>query len=163
MGPQEKTTPKTNIPKTNTPKQTLMRSITFTFLLILGLGYAGTKNTPVTSNKLNGTWLPIKQEFGGKILPKAAFETQKLVIEDSTYTVTAESVDKGVVKYGEDKMDIYGKEGVNAGKHFTAIYKYENDELTVCYNLSGDSYPETFETKGKPLFFLSVFKREVIK
>jgi hypothetical protein len=44
------------------------------------------------------------------------------VIIDSNYTLTAESVDKGIVKYGSgDKMDIYGKEGVNMGKHFTAI------------------------------------------
>ena len=60
-------------------------------------------------------------------------------------------------------MDIYGKEGVNTGKHFTAIYKYENDQMTVCYNLVGDSYPETFETKSKPTLFLSVFKREGTK
>ena len=60
-------------------------------------------------------------------------------------------------------MDIYGKEGVNTGKHFTAIYQFENGKLTVCYNLSGDSYPETFETKGKPMFFLSVFNKELMK
>jgi uncharacterized protein (TIGR03067 family) len=149
-----------------------MRSLTFTFLLMLGLGFANsgpgpvfadTKNTPMASNPLNGTWLPVKQELGGKSLPPAAFETQKLVIEDSTYTFTAESVDKGIVKYGDGKMDIYGKEGVNTGKHFPAIYKYENEQLTVCYNLAGTGYPEAFETSGKPLFFLSVFKRAVIK
>ena len=84
-------------------------------------------------------------------------------MSDSTYTFSAESIDKGVVKYRDDKMDIYGKEGVNAGKHFTAIYKYENDQLTICYNLKGDSYPEAFETKSKPLLFLSVFKKELIK
>ena len=56
-------------------------------------------------------------------------------------------------------MDIYGKEGVNSGKHFTAIYKFEEGLLTICYNLSGDRYPEAFETKGKPMYFLSVFKR----
>jgi hypothetical protein len=60
-------------------------------------------------------------------------------------------------------MDIYGREGVNAGKHFTCIYKYENEELTVCYNLKGDSYPQAFETKDKPLFFLSAFKKEAEK
>jgi len=32
--------------------------------------------------------------------------------------------------------------------------------LTICYNLKGDSYPDEFETKGKPLFFMSVFRRE---
>ena len=57
-------------------------------------------------------------------------------------------------------MDIYGKEGVNAGKHFTSLYKFENEELTVCYNLTGTAYPEEFDTKGKPMYFLSVFRRE---
>jgi uncharacterized protein (TIGR03067 family) len=147
-----------------------MRLLTFISLLILGSGCTSTKNTAMKSNKLNGTWMPVKQELGGTLLPKAAFEKQKLIISDSTYTMIAESIDKGILKYRDDKMDIYSKEGVNAGKHFTAIYKYvpvtpngENEELTVCYNLSGNSYPEAFETKGKPMYFLSVFKKEMIK
>lgn len=115
------------------------------------------------SNKLNSTWVPVKQEIGGTFLPEVAFKNQKLIIRDSTYTFFAESIDKGVVKYRDDKMDIYGKEGVNAGKHFTAIYKFENEQLIICYNLLGDSYPEAFETKSKPTLFLSVFKKELIK
>jgi uncharacterized protein (TIGR03067 family) len=140
-----------------------MRLILFASLLVLGSGCAGAKNTSMKQDKLNGTWLPVKQEIGGNALPEAVYKTQKLILNDSNYTVVAESVDKGVVKYNGDKMDIYGKDGVNAGKHFTAIYKYENDELTVCYNLAGDSYPEAFDTKGKPMFFLSVFKKELSK
>ncbi len=137
-----------------------MRSITFICLLILGLGCSQTRNTTTSSNKLNGTWVPVKQEMGGMLLPTAALEYQKLTISDSTYTLVAESVDKGIVKYTDGKMDIYGKDGVNAGKHFTAIYKFENELLTVCYNLAGNSYPETFETKNKPMYFLSVFKKK---
>ena len=137
-----------------------MRSILFIFLLILGAGCAGTKNATIKLSQLNGTWIPVKEEMGGTLLPKAAFEKQQLIIRDSTYSFTAESVDKGVIKYSNnDKMDIYGKEGVNKGKHFTAIYKYKNEQLTVCYNLLGNSYPEAFETKGKPGLFLSVFKK----
>ena len=124
-----------------------MRPITFIFLLILGLSCTSTKNAVKSSNKLNGSWVPIKQEIGGTVLPEAAFKTQKLIISDSNYTFSAESVDKGVVKYRDNKMDIYGKEGVNAGKHFTAIYRFDNEQLTICYNLAGDSYPEAFETK----------------
>lgn len=137
-----------------------MRSILFIFLLIIGAGCAGTKNATIKLSRLNGTWIPVKEEMGGTLLPKAAFEKQQLIIRDSTYSFTAESVDKGVIKYSNnDKMDIYGKEGVNKGKHFTAIYKYENEQLTVFYNLLGNSYPEAFETKGKPGLFLSVFKK----
>lgn len=137
-----------------------MRLTAFISLLILSTGCIGPKNTAMKSNPLNGTWIPVKQELGGTSLPAAAFEKQRLIISDSMYTVIAESTDKGTVKYNGNKMDIYGKDGVNAGKHFTAIYKYENEQLSICYNLSGGTYPETFDTKGKPLFFLSLFKRE---
>lgn len=111
------------------------------------------------SNELNGDWRPIKQEIGGTDLPTTAFEKQMLNISDSTYTMSAESVDKGILRYKDGKMDIYGKDGVNAGKHFTAIYKLDNEQLTICYNLAGDSYPEKFETQGKETLFLSVFKK----
>jgi uncharacterized protein (TIGR03067 family) len=139
-----------------------MRLITLISLLILTVG-GGTKNAAMQSDKLNGSWVPVKQQLGKAVLPATAFANQKLIISDSTYTVIAESIDKGTVKYSGDKMDIYGKEGVNTGKHFTAIYKYENGQLTICYNLKGDSYPETFDTNGKPALFLSVFKKEMMK
>ena len=109
---------------------------------------------------LNGSWTPVKQGIEGKELPSVAFQTQKLSIDDSLYTLTAESVDKGILKYNNGKMDIYGTEGVNSGKHFTAIYKLENEQLTICYNLKGDSYPAGFETKSQPALFLSVFKKD---
>lgn len=137
-----------------------MRLISFIALILLVASCSSTKNTIVKTKQLNGSWLPIKQEIGGKVLPAAVYQTQKLIIKDSLYTLVAESVDKGIVKLNGNKMDIYGKEGVNVGKHFTAIYKLENGELTVCYNLAGNAYPEAFETTGKMTFFLSVFKKE---
>ena len=139
-----------------------MRSIVFCLLLIIfGLGFTYSRINPETQkeNKLNGIWIPISEEIAGTSLPRSSFETQHLIINDSTYTFTAESVDKGIVKYQDKKMDIYGKEGVNNGKHFTAIYKSNGDQLTICYNLAGDVYPESFSTKGKPLYFLCVFAR----
>ena len=135
-----------------------MRLTIFISLLILSLGCSNTKNV-TTTNKFNGTWMPVKQEIGGTALPDEALKNQKLIILDNTYTVIADNIDKGIVKYQGNKMDIYSNEGANKGKHFTAIFKYETGLLTICYNLKGDSYPEVFETKGKPLFFLSVFKK----
>jgi len=139
-----------------------MRLTTIACLFILGIG-CNTSKKAINSYNLNGTWIPVQQEIGGKSLPKAAFEKQNLVIADSSYAFTAESVDKGVVRYREGKMDIYGKEGVNVGKHFTAIYKLESDQLTICYNLSGAEYPDSYTTNGKPTYFISVFTREKFK
>lgn len=130
---------------------------------MFGFSCASTKKAYTNQTKLYGTWVPVKLEMDGALLPKESFEKQKLIISDSTYTFIAESIDKGIIKYNGDKMDIYGKDGVNAGKHFTTKYKYENELLTICYNLSADAYPETFETKGKPMFFLAVFKKEAVK
>jgi uncharacterized protein (TIGR03067 family) len=120
-------------------------------------GFTQLKNIP------DGRWLTIRMEFNGAEIPETTFKNQLLIISDSTYTLKAESVDKGVLKYTDDKIDIYGKEGVNNGKHFTAIYKIENGLLSICYNLAGDKYPEDFETRGKPMYFLAVFKKEEMK
>jgi uncharacterized protein (TIGR03067 family) len=138
-----------------------MRPVIVITFFALAIACGGTKKLKMSPSRLNGTWTPVKEEMGGTNLPQIAFAKQTLVIRDTTYTFTAESVDKGVLRYAADKMDIYGKEGVNTGKHFTAIYKYENEELTICYNLAGDSYPQSFDSKGKPMYFLAVFKKQL--
>lgn len=135
-----------------------MQRLFFVVLVCVGIGCTSAKKTGSVSF-LNGEWMPIKQEIAGTVLPAAAFSKQILIIKDSTYSVTAESVDKGIVHVNGNKMDIYGKDGVNKGKHFTAIYKLENKQLCICYNLTGNGYPESFDTKGKPKYFLCVFAK----
>lgn len=137
-----------------------MRSIIFPSLFVLCLVCSSTIDVTAQSNKLNGSWVPVKLEINGNALPAETFEKQKLIINDTAYTFIAESVDKGIISYKDGKMDIYGKDGVNAGRHITTIYKFENDQLVICYNLAGDKYPESYETKGKPTYFLATFKKE---
>jgi uncharacterized protein (TIGR03067 family) len=123
--------------------------------------FAGNPNQNLADQpSLNGTWIPVRQELGGEELTPAAFAGQKMILQDSNYTVMAENIDKGVVIYHGNQMDIISREGVNAGKQFKAIFKIEKDSMTVCYDLSGKEYPQQFSTKGNRLYFLSVFKRE---
>ena len=137
-----------------------MRNSILLFVIICIISCAGSKNSTGNGHQLNGGWVAVFQEFGGNPLPATAYDNQKLIISDSNFTVIAESVDKGTVKVSSNQLDIFGKEGVNKGKHFTAIFKLENNELTICYNLKGTEYPAEFNTKGKPLYFLSRFKKE---
>ena|SRR5690242_4268294 len=137
-----------------------MRFIIICTYLLLAFSCSTRKSNSNGPIVLNGSWTPVKQEIAGKELPPAMFQNQKLVINDSTYKFTAESVDKGIITFKNGKMDIFGKEGVNAGKHFTAIYKLDNGQLTICYNLRGDTYPVAFETKSSPALFLSSFKKD---
>src|SRR5689334_6859089 len=103
-----------------------MRPYLFAILAFVCLNCNNEQKTPASHNPVNGTWAPTQQEIGGNKLPSAAFDKQRLVIDDNKYSFTAESVDKGEVTYKDGRMDIYGKEGVNTGKHFTAIYRLEN-------------------------------------
>jgi len=137
-----------------------MRFIIICTYLLLAFSCSTRKSNSNGPIVLNGSWTPVKQEIAGKELPPAMFQNQKLVINDSTYKFTAESVDKGIITFKNGKMDIFGKEGVNAGKHFTAIYKLDNGQLTICYNLRGDTCPVAFETKSSPALFLSSFKKD---
>lgn len=135
-----------------------MKQICTTLVLVTTLACSSARKNSNNNDSLNGTWIPIRQEIGGNSIPVTAMQGQMLVLKDSTYTFTAESIDKGVARYSNTKMDIYGKEGVNKGKHFTAIYKLEHQELSICYNLAGDGYPDTFDTKGHSTYFLCVFR-----
>src|SRR5690349_5279470 len=127
-----------------------MRHIPFIILILFTFSCSTTKKTSPGFTTLNGSWIPVKQEIGGKDLPATYFQTQTLFIQDTSYTLTAESVDKGTLTYKNGRMDIYGKEGVNKGKHFTALYKLDDHQLTIIYNLKGDSYPLNFDTEPSP-------------
>ena len=129
--------------------------------VLLLLSCTTSKKTVVEVKPLDGTWIPVRQEMAGKPIPSDLFANQKLIINDTNYTLIAESIDKGIVKVHSNRIDIYGKEGVNAGNHITAIHKFEGDQLWICYNLGGEEYPATYDTNGHPVFFLSVFKKEV--
>lgn len=131
----------------------------FVFLSFFGNDARASHATAPKTGQLNGTWIPTEQEFAGNKMAALSFEKQFLVISDSTYSLTAESADKGTISYSKGKMDIRGKEGPNKGKHFMAIYKLKKDVLTICYNLAGDGYPEKFETEGHAMYFMSTFKR----
>jgi uncharacterized protein (TIGR03067 family) len=135
-----------------------MRPLFVFILLLFTIACATQPKIGTGSKKLNGTWVPVKQVLAGNVLPKAYYAKQKMIIRDSTYVVEAESMDRGKILVRKNKIDIYGKEGVNKGRHFTAIYKIENNQLIICYNLGGIGFPESFETEGKPLYFLSIFE-----
>lgn len=108
---------------------------------------------------LNGEWKPIRQEMGGRAMPPEYYAKHLLVLQDTNYVFTAESVDIGVSKYADGKMDITGKEGVNTGRSFKALYELKKDTLSICYNLKGDQYPASLSTQGQPMYFLSVYIR----
>lgn len=113
-----------------------------------------------TYSALNGTWKPISEIIAGNPFPETVWATQRLMMYDSSYILSAESIDAGKAILTDSTMDIYGLEGPNAGKHFKARYKLQNDTLTICYDLTGTVYPESFISNYDNFYFLATFVRD---
>ncbi len=103
---------------------------------------------------LKGSWSAVYEEMNGKVLPTDFFQNQVLTLKRKKYKLVAESVDEGRIEIFGEKMDIFG-----AGKHIRAIFKIEDDQLIICYDLGGRFYPVSFSTKDQPDYFLARFKR----
>jgi len=136
-----------------------MKVIPFLLLFLLTIGCSSTEETTTNSGELNGGWLPIKKEIGGQEVPVSLFENQRLAIVDKSFIILDESADQGSVRYSDGKMDIHIELGTDAGEDYKAIYKFENNLLTICYDLSGGTYPKSFETASNPELILSIYKR----
>jgi len=137
-----------------------MKSFLILFLVYFIVGCSSSQESASNSGELNGGWLPVKQEIGGKELPMESFENERLAIVGKSFLFVAESDDEGTLTYSDGKMDIYVEVGVNTGRHFKAIYKLETNLLTICYDLKGGDYPTSFNTANNPDLFLSVFRKE---
>jgi uncharacterized protein (TIGR03067 family) len=113
---------------------------------------------------VNGTWQATTAELAGEKFPEKVTASIKLTLTDGKYEVIAESPDRGTVTYDTSAkpktMDIKGTDGPNKGKTFLAIYELKDDELTICYDLSGASRPTEFKSLPKTKLFLVTYKKQ---
>jgi len=116
------------------------------------------------TKKLLGAWQLTKGVVGGNPFPEELVKKLQLELTEGKYKLLgAESPDEGTWKLHVDKkpfgLDIKGGEGPNKGKTFLCIFELDGDKLKVCYDLTGKSRPEKFESKPKTLLFLAEYKR----
>jgi uncharacterized protein (TIGR03067 family) len=110
------------------------------------------------SKALEGTWSLSSAVMAGKPFPEQLVKTMSLTMKDGRYTVmVGQGKDEGTAKHDASKypktMDITGTDGPNKGKTMLAIYKIDGDALTICYDLSGKSTPDS-------TLFLVEYKRD---
>jgi uncharacterized protein (TIGR03067 family) len=119
---------------------------------------------PDDSKSIQGTWLAIKAELGGRAMEETVLKLFTLKMDGGKYEVHAESPDKGT--YTTDSaakpkaMDITGVEGPNAGKKIPAIYEIDGDTLRICYGLRGNPRPAEFKSPTGTSVFLVTYKRK---
>lgn len=150
-------------------------AISLAFLLVLAGGIAlaedKAKPTPEELNKadlekLTGAWVVAKAEAGGMELPKELLAAIVLTIDGEKYKVEGipEGTDTGTVAIDATKdvkeMTIVSKRDPKEEKVIKTIYKFDDDQLTVCYNLAGDSFPKEFKTTANSPQLLITYERK---
>ncbi len=136
-------------------------------VLVLVVSFPQVTNSSGARNgdSIQGAWLPVAAELGGKLFPDEVRKTIKLVVSDDKYTVTVgPAVDQGTLKLNSSatpkELDITGTEGPNKGRTILAIYERDGDTLRICYDLSGQGRPISFKTTEGSQLFLVTYKSE---
>lgn len=113
---------------------------------------------------LTGKWKIMTAELGGKQLPAKSFAKMVLELDQTSYQlIEGKVIDSGLVEVDEKSvppsMTITGVFGPNKGKAYHCIFRFEAEDLIMCYNLGGDGPPKEFVTTDHPLFYLVRYQR----
>jgi uncharacterized protein (TIGR03067 family) len=142
------------------------------FYLAITLGLAGMMvDAPTTQpaskdlERMQGTWVIESAVLGGKPFSEEVRKITKMVIKDSTYTVTVgQSPDAGTIALDPTQspamLDVIGTEGPNKGKIIPCIYEFDGDNLRICYDLRCKARPTEFKSTEGTLHFLVTYKRQ---
>ena len=115
---------------------------------------------------VQGTWVPVKAEMAGQVMPEAVLKTIVLKLDQGKYEVTVGGkIDKGTCTQDPTtkpkRLSIQGTDGPNAGKTFLCIYEIDGETFRVCYDLSGMKHPEDFATaKGTSLYLVTYTRKK---
>ena len=143
-----------------------MRVFTLCLAVVLCAHYfaESAMSSKLDDKSTDGTWQLVSAELAGESLPAEAIKSIKMILKNGTYTVYAESEDRGTVQVDTSKspatLDITGTEGPNKGKTFLAIYELKDNRMKVCYDLSGKSRPTEFKTKAGTLLYLAEYEKK---
>lgn len=108
---------------------------------------------------LAGEWAPQRALLAGQDFPVSNFRGANLNLTASSYEFAG---DKGSYSLLPDgvlpaRMDIQGQQGPNAGRLIPAIYRLDDEVLTICYQLApGAARPAEFASpKGSRILLVS--------
>jgi uncharacterized protein (TIGR03067 family) len=142
-----------------------MKNIFFIALLAAASLAALAADDSADIKALQGTWLPVKAELGGKPMSAEILKTIVLKLNKDNYeTTVAGEPDNGTwiidASTKPKGMTVNGVIGPNAGRTFPCIYEIEGDTLRICYDLSGARRPTEFKTEAGTKLYLVTYNRK---
>jgi uncharacterized protein (TIGR03067 family) len=136
-------------------------------LILLGTGSAQGKDDEKSSAKLDGKWYVARQEEFGRPVPEVVAKRLSMIIDGDKmewYIGNPAPNFVATITIDEGKKTIAAKitRGSFIGKTMLGIYKFEKDQLHMCWGEIGtDKRPEEFATakRGGGLYNYTVYSR----
>jgi uncharacterized protein (TIGR03067 family) len=112
----------------------------------------------------DGTWIPVTATMNGEALPVEVLQSTRVLFTGEKYLATVNDIrDYGTFKWDvaakPPTVTITGVEGPNAGRTMLAIYQFDHDRLTVCYDLQGLAFPTEFKAEAGSGLYLVTYRR----
>lgn len=126
-------------------------------LLLLPALLVACAQTP-SPPQLAGEWTPQSAQLAGQNFPVGNFGGATLNLTASSYEFAGDKGSYSLLPGTElpARMDIQGQQGPNAGRLIPAIYRLEDEALTICYQLApGAARPTEFTSpKGSRILLV---------
>lgn len=128
-------------------------------------------NMPVEkrSATIQGDWQATAAMLAGAPFPDTVTAGTTLSIAGTGYSVLVNgNPDIGTCDLDETSepvhLTIRGTEGPNKGKTFLVICDFPgNDEMRICYDLTGTSFPDEFSSTAENGWFLVTYQRKQVR
>ena len=111
--------------------------------------------------KLAGNYVMVSGESKAEKLPEERIKEAKMIIEGEKYTATFGSdTVMGTLKVDPTKTPKEMDATDSEGKTIPGIYKFDKDQLTVCFASPGKGRPKEFSVKAGTGQFIHVWKKQ---
>ena len=104
-------------------------------------------SVPYETGSLDGEWQPSAMIVSGASVPDAMREAMTLVIDGDSYRViSGEEIDRGALDIDSIAQPPRMTVTSANGRSLKAIYRFEEGDLIVAYDLQGEQFPTAFES-----------------
>jgi uncharacterized protein (TIGR03067 family) len=137
----------------------------FMLLVFASTGLCADPKQPSDDKAVIGRWASESAVMAGKAFPDDVRKSIFLVLSNSGkyFARVGDQVDEGTYTVDATKspktITIVGLKGPNKGKTILGIYELGKGALRVCYDMSGKSHPDKFESKPDTQLFLASYRR----
>lgn len=121
----------------------------------------------VESAGLEGNWVPVAAEVSGQILPITELRVARLNFAADRYAIfdhAGQVVDAGHWQLGADviprPLDLAGSAGPNAGRRVLAIVAFDEERLSLGYDLEREVRPGSWRHEPGQLLLCITYLRQ---